>query len=148
MASHSHQVNARTSGNEHRHMSWDLQQHDSATTLDLPGSMERGKSELAGLDQQTLRDFGIAAKRAGSVTSGFTSRETSPERGSIASYRAPSRPGTAHSYSAADVKKLYAGRQKLHLHETLYSAVLPHRTVLICSWAKVICPWHCQKAWT
>lgn len=148
MSSSSHQVNARTSGNEQRHMSWDLQQHDSATTLDLPGSMDRGKSELAGLDQQTLRDFGMAAKRAGSITSGFNSRETSPERGSIASYRAPSRPGTAHSYSAADVKKLYAGRQKLHFQKGLCGAVLPHRAVLICSWAKVICTWLCQKAWT
>lgn len=100
-------------------MSKDLQQHDSATTLDLPNinSMEGTKSEFAGLDvnsldQQTLRDFGLAAKRAGSITSGFASRDNSPERSSIASYKVTGRPGTAQTYSAAEVKKLYAGKQK------------------------------------
>lgn len=80
--------------------------------------METGKSDSLGLDvkmlnQQTLREFGIAAKRAGSVTSGFASRETSPERTSIASYRVGSRPGTAQTYSAAEVKKQYAGESSM-----------------------------------
>lgn len=78
--------------------------------------MDTGKSDSFGpdvrmLNQQTLREFGMAAKRAGSVTSGLASRETSPERGgSIASYRASSRPGTAQTYSAAEIKKQYAGK--------------------------------------
>ncbi|KAL0023069.1 hypothetical protein WJX79_008548 [Trebouxia sp. C0005] len=97
---------------QERHTSWSLQQHDSATTLE--GIMDTGKSDSFGpnvgmLNQQTLREFGMAAKRAGSVTSGLASRETSPERGgSIASYRASSRPGTAQTYSAAEIKKQYA----------------------------------------
>ena len=108
-------LSSGTTSREQQYMSKGLQQHDSATTLDL-NSMEGTKSEIAGLDvnrldQQTLRDFGMAAKRAGSIASGFASRDTSPERGSIASYRAASRPGTAHTYSAAEVKKLYAGEQ-------------------------------------
>ena len=95
----------------HGHTNWSLQQHDSATTLDFSGNMEGSKSEIAShdvttLDQHTLREFGLAAKRAGS---GYASRETSPERSSIASYRATSRPGTAQTYSAAEVKKHYAG---------------------------------------
>lgn len=119
MSISSHTLSSYARSHEQRCMSKGLQQHDSATTLDLPCSisMEGTKSELAGLDvssldQQTLRDFGMAAKRAGSITSGFASRDTSPERGSIASYRATSRPGTAHTYSAAEVKKLYAGKQE------------------------------------
>lgn len=105
--------NARVS--QDRHSSYSLQQHDSATTLDLSGNMEFGKpdsleADVKMLDQQTLRDFGMAAKRAGSVASGFASRDTSPERGSIASYRAGSRPGTAQTYSAAEVRRQYAGK--------------------------------------
>lgn len=116
MSISSHVVSSYGRRHEHRHVSTGLQQHDSATTLDLPHSMEGTKFEIAGLDvkrldQQTLRDFGMAAKRAGSGTSGLASRDTSPERGSIASYRVASRPGTARTYSAAEVKKLYAGEQ-------------------------------------
>lgn len=121
MTGSSRTVSSYARSQEQRYMSKGLQQHDSATTLDLPdiSSMEGTKSEFAGLyvnslDQQTLRDFGMAAKRAGSITSGLASRDTSPERGSIASYRATSRPGTAQSYSAAEVKKLYAGEQGMH----------------------------------
>lgn len=108
--------NARSNARvQERRTNWSLQQHDSATTLDLPGNMDIGKTDSIGADvkmlnQQTLREFGMAAKRAGSVTSGFASRETSPERGSIASYRAGSRPGTVQTYSAAEVKKHYAGK--------------------------------------
>lgn len=114
MSISNHVVSSYSRRYEHRHVSTGLQQHDSATTLDLPLSMEGTKSEIAGpdvkrLDQQTLRDFGVAAKRAGSTTSGFASRETSPERGSIASYRMSSRPGTAQTYSTAELKRLYAG---------------------------------------
>ena len=114
MSSESHTAALTYSEFDQRHMSRGLQQHDSATTLDLPSIMEAEQSESAGsnvkmLNQQTLREFGMAAKRAGSVTSGLASRETSPERGSIASYRATSRPGTAQTYSAAEVKRLYAG---------------------------------------
>lgn len=118
MSISNHTVSSYARSHEQRYMSKGLQQHDSATTLDLPSShsMEGSKTELGldvnSLDQQTLREFGMAAKRAGSITSGFASRDTSPERGSIASYRATSRPGTAQSYSAAEVKKLYAGKQE------------------------------------
>lgn len=115
ISSHAASISARS--HQQRYKSRDLQQHDSATTLDLPSidSMEGTKPEFAALDvnsldQQTLRDFGMAAKRAGSITSGFASRDNSPERGSIASYKATSRPGTAHTYSAAEVKKMYAGK--------------------------------------
>ena len=119
MSISSHKVSGYARSHKQRYMSQDLQQHDSATTLDLPGSnsMEETKPDFGGvdinsLDQQTLRDFGMAAKRASSITSGFASRDTSPGRGSIASYRATSRPGTAHTYSAAEVKKMYAGKQE------------------------------------
>ena len=123
MSISSHVVGSYGRSHEQRHVSTGLQQHDSATTLDLPYNMEGTKFEFAGLDvkrldQQTLRDFGMAAKRAGSGNSGLASRETSPERASIASYRVGSRPGTAQTYSAAEVKKLYAGEQ----HEACKSA--------------------------
>lgn len=113
MASSSNIVKGNGRVPQERHTSWSLHQHDSATTLE--GNMDTGKSDSFGpdvrmLNQQTLREFGMAAKRAGSVTSGLASRETSPERGgSIASYRASSRPGTAQTYSAAEIKKQYAG---------------------------------------
>ena len=119
MSINSQKVSSYARSHEQRYTSKGLQQHDSATTLGLPNisSAEGTKSEFAAvgvnsLDQQTLRDFGMAAKRAGSITSGFASRDTSPERGSIASFRATSRPGTAHMYSAAEVKKQYAGKQE------------------------------------
>ena len=94
-----------------------LQQHDSATTLDLPGHKHskapREYAKTAMLDSQTLREYGALAKRAGSyTTSAFASRENSPERSSIASFRIGSRPGTASQYSTADVKKLYLGEQQ------------------------------------
>jgi len=114
MASSSNIVKGNGRVPQERHTSWSLHQHDSATTLE--GIMDTAKSDSFGpdvkmLNQQTLREFGMAAKRAGSVTSGLASRETSPERGgSIASYRASSRPGTAQTYSAAEIKKQYAGK--------------------------------------
>lgn len=97
-----------------------LQQHDSATTLDLPGHSKGVHAKPPMLDQQTLREYGMLAKRAGSITSTLASRETSPERGSIASFRITSRPGTASGYDAANVKKMYLGeplspRCKLHI---------------------------------
>ena len=138
MASISDEVDSQPAP-AHRGSVWHLQQHDSATTLDFSGNMEVSKGESAGLDirkldQQTLREFGLAAKRAGS---GFASRETSPERGSIASYRVTSRPGTAHTYSAAEVKKHYAGkRRKLEVchahswHADVFDAVQPGHALL------------------
>lgn len=116
MSISSHVVSSYGRRHEQRHVSTGLEQHDSATTLDLPHRMEGTKFDSAGLDvkrldQQTLRDFGMAAKRAGSGTSGLASRDTSPERGSIASYRVAGRPGTVQTYSAAEVKKMYAGEQ-------------------------------------
>lgn len=121
---------------------WQLQQHDSATTLDLSGSMEVSKGDSTGADlkmlnQETLREFGLAVKKAGS---GFASRETSPERGSTASYRITSRPGTAQSYSAAEIKKHYAGQ--LRMFSDPHASTLPASAQSIrcvCSWASILC---------
>lgn len=89
-----------------------LQCSDSAATLDLPvHKHNKAYAKPAMLDAQTLKDYGALAKRASSITSALASRETSPERSSIASFRIGSRPGTASQYSTADVKKLYSGEQ-------------------------------------
>ena len=115
--------------------------------------METGKIDGLGLDvkllnQQTLREFGMAAKRAGSVTSGFASRETSPERTSIASYRVGSRPGTAQTYSAADVKKQYAGGSSLSSCNVARLDTQLNKPCFVCSWSKIFCFKQCQKART
>ena len=115
MACSSNTVGGNTRVSQERHSNRSLQQHDSATTLDLPINMECSKTESLGsdakkmVDQQKLREFGIPAKRGGSVTSGLLSGDKSPDRGSITSYRVSSRPGTAQTYNAAEVKKHYAG---------------------------------------